>query len=86
MQQFHFTVAGAQGLHVRPAGELARLAAGCAPAVITIARGDETVQATQLLRLLSLAVKPGDKLTVTVEGGDEEETAAAVERLLREQL
>ncbi|MCD7760237.1 MAG: HPr family phosphocarrier protein [Clostridiales bacterium] len=86
MVQFHFTVTSDHIFHVKPVGELADLARSYAPSVITVTRGGDTVRATQHLRLLSLAIKRGDELTVTVEGGDEDAAAAAIERFLREKL
>ena len=78
MQQFNFTVKDPLGIHARPAGIIAKMAKPYADTVITITKGDKTVKASQLMKLMSLAVKNGDEVTVTVEGPEEEAAFEAV--------
>lgn len=86
MVQFNFTVRDELGIHARPAGLLAKLAKSLDPAVITIAKGEKSVKASQLMKLMALAVKKGDEVTVTVEGDNEAEAAAAMQKFFEENL
>ena len=78
MQQFNFTVKDPLGIHARPAGIIAKMAKPYADTVITITKGDKTVKASQLMKLMSLAAKNGDEVTVTVEGPEEDAAFEAV--------
>jgi phosphocarrier protein HPr len=49
---------------------------------IWIAKGDRRANAKSLLGVLSLGIGQGAKLTVTVEGDDETEAAAELEKYL----
>ena len=57
MQQFTYVVNDPLGLHARPAGLLAKLAKPYADTVITVTKAGKTVKASQLMKLMSLAVK-----------------------------
>ena len=78
MQQFTYVINDPLGLHARPAGLLAKLAKPYADTVITVTKGDKTVKASQLMKLMSLAAKNGDEVTVAAEGPEE---VAAIEAL-----
>ena len=79
MKEFNYVVNDPLGLHARPAGLLAKAAKAYADTTITITKGAKTVKATQLMMIMSLAVKNGDEVTVRVEGPAEEEAFAAME-------
>ncbi len=53
---------------------------------ITITKRDKSVGATKLMALMGLAVKCGETITVTIEGGDENASEAAMRKLLEENL
>ena len=72
MKEFNYVVNDPLGLHARPAGLLAKAAKAYADTTITITKGAKTVKATQLMMIMSLAVKNGDEVTVRVEGPAEE--------------
>ena len=78
MKQFNYVINDPLGLHARPAGLLAKLAKPYADTVISVTKGDKTVRASQLMKLMSLAAKNGDEVTVTVEGPEEEAAFEAV--------
>lgn len=86
MQQFDYVINDPLGLHARPAGLLAKLAKPYADTVITITKGDKTVKASQLMKLMSLAAKNGDQVTVAAEGPQEEEAIAALKAFFQENL
>lgn len=86
MKEFNFVVNDPLGIHARPAGLVAKLAKGFADTTITITKGEKTVKATQLMMLMSLAVKNGDTVTVKAEGAAEDEAIAAMEKFFKENL
>lgn len=86
MKAFEYTITDALGIHARPAGLLAKTAQGFPETVVTVCLGDKEARATQLIRLLSLGVRQGDRVRVTAEGGDEEAAIAAVEAFFRDNL
>lgn len=86
MKEFTYTVNDPLGLHARPAGMLAKAAKPFADTVITITKGEKTVKATQLMMLMSLAVKNGDSVTVKAEGAAEDEAIAAMEKFFQDNL
>ena len=78
MLKFEHTVKDPLGIHARPAGQIAKLAKGFADTVITIEKNGTAAKASQLMKLMGLAVKNGDTVTVAVEGGNEEAAFAAM--------
>ena len=86
MKQFNYVINDPLGLHARPAGLLAKLAKPYADTVITITKGDKTVKASQLMKLMSLAVKNGDEVVVAAEGPSEEAAIAELKKFFDENL
>ena len=86
MQQFNFTVKDPMGIHARPAGIIAKMAKPYADTTITITKGDKTVKASQLMKLMSLAVKSGDEVVVAAEGPAEEAAIAELKKYFEENL
>ena len=84
MKEFTYVVTDALGLHARPAGMLTKLAKTIPDAVITITKGEKTVKASQMMMLMSLAVKQGDTITVRAEGAGEDNAIAVVEKFFNE--
>lgn len=86
MKQFTYTIKDELGIHARPAGMLSKLAKGYGDTVVTVSRGNQTVKASQLMKLMGMAVKKGDEVTVTSEGPAEDETIAALKQFFEENL
>ena len=86
MQQFTYVINDPLGLHARPAGLLAKLAKPYADTVITVTKGDKTVKASQLMKLMSLAAKNGDEVTVAAEGPQEDAAIEALKAFFAENL
>lgn len=86
MKQFNYSINDPLGLHARPAGLLAKLAKPYADTVITITKGDKTVKASQLMKLMSLAAKQGDEVIVAAEGPEEDAAIAALKAFFEENL
>ena len=70
------------GLHARAAAKLVRLAAGFSSRILVI-RPDRNVEANakSILSVLTLAASIGTKLTIRVDGADEEQAFEAVREI-----
>lgn len=86
MKSFRYTITDPLGIHARPAGLLAKLAKNYAGTTITVTKGENSAKASQLMKLMSLAIKQGDEITVTVEGEREDEAAAVVRDFFEKNL
>ncbi|HIX13059.1 MAG TPA: HPr family phosphocarrier protein [Candidatus Anaerofilum faecale] len=86
MKSFVYVIKDPLGIHARPAGMLAKAAKPYADTPITVTKGDKTVKASQLMKLMSLGVKTGDEVTVAAEGPAEDEAIAAMEAFFKENL
>lgn len=71
MKSFNYVIKDEVGIHARPASELVKEAKKYASA-ITISKGDKSAVATKLMAVMSLGVKCGEEITLTVEGEDED--------------
>ncbi|RAP40532.1 phosphoenolpyruvate--protein phosphotransferase [Rhodovulum viride] len=74
---FEATIAGAHGLHARPATALVDIAKGF-KAEIRIGHGDKTGNAKSLISLLGLGVAGGGRIRVTARGADADRALAAL--------
>lgn len=86
MQQFDHTVRDPLGIHARPAGLLAKIAKEFPDTEITVTRGDVSAKASQLLKLMGMGVRNGDRITVSAEGPAEKQAIAAMQRFFSENL
>ena len=85
MKSFEYTITDPVGIHARPAGELAKKAKTY-DAVITITKDGKSAEAKKLMALMSLGIKQGETVTVSVEGADEERIAAEMEEFFKANL
>ena len=86
MKQFTYTITDPVGIHARPAGLLAK-AAKALDSTVTITKADgKSAAATKLMAVMGLGVKTGETITFTVEGGDEEASAAAMEQFCKDNM
>lgn len=86
MKQFVYTITAAGGIHARPAGLLAKAAAAFPETEIMIEKDGKTVRAAQMMRLMSMGIRQGDRVTVSASGRQESEAAEAMQRFFRENL
>ena len=87
MKQFTYTITDPVGIHARPAGMLAK-AAKALDSTVTISKADgsKSAVATKLRAVMGLGVKTGETITFTIEGGDEEASAAAMEQFCKDNM
>ena len=85
MMQFRYSIRHELGIHARPAGLLVKSAEPFRSDV-RVVKGGKIADAKRLFELMGLAVKCGDRVTVTCEGDDEAEAAAALEMFFTQTL
>lgn len=85
MKSFNFVITDEVGIHARPAGILVKEAKKYTSRV-TVSMAGKSADATKLMALMGMGIRQGDEVTVSVEGDDEETTAAALEKFFRDNL
>lgn len=71
MKSFEYVIKDEVGIHARPAGILLKEAKKY-ESKITINKDGKSAEATKLMAIMSLGVKCGQTVEVTVEGADED--------------
>ena len=85
MKQFQYVIQDKLGMHARPAGLFVKEASSFSSAVKIEANGKEA-DGKRILSVMSLGIKQGNEVTVTVEGADEEDAAQKLEKFLKESV
>ena len=85
MKTVEYTIKDALGIHARPAGLLVKEAVKFASKIM-IASPKKEVDAKRIMGVMSLGVKCGDTVKLTIEGADEAEAAASLEKFLQDNL
>lgn len=85
MKELKYVITDPEGIHARPAGELVKAVKDFQSA-ITISKDGKSADAKRIIGIMGLAVKKGQEITVTAEGGDEASAIAAIETFLKENL
>lgn len=85
MKKIKYQVKNPQGIHARPAGMLVKELSQF-KCNVTIEKGEKAVNAKEIFPLMSLSIKQGDNIVITLEGEEEMATAKAVEKYLKENL
>ncbi|MCX4370670.1 MAG: HPr family phosphocarrier protein [Dysosmobacter sp.] len=86
MKQFTYTITDPVGIHARPAGLLAKAAKALDSTVTITKAGGKAAAATKLMAVMGLGVKTGETITFTIEGGNEEASAAAMEQFCKDNM
>lgn len=76
-------VSNPTGLHARPAGQLAQLCKSI-PADIRIITGARTIDPKGIMAILTAGLVKGTKITVQVEGDDEQQHGERIVTFLKE--
>ena len=85
MKNFEYTIKDELGIHARPAGMLVKEAKKY-QSKITITKEGKTAEASKLMAVMSLGVKCGQTVQITVEGADEEAAAAGIQAFFEANL
>lgn len=86
LKEFTYTIEDELGIHARPAGLLSKLAKSFPDTLVTVTKGDKTVKASQLMKLMNMGFKRGDEVTVAAEGAEEDMAIAALRTFFEENL
>lgn len=85
MKEIKYIIQDEMGIHARPAGQLVKEAAQFESSII-IKSGEKEADAKKVIRVMSLAVKQGNEITVVCDGYDELLAVETMERFLIENL
>ncbi len=85
MKTISYIITDELGIHARPAGMIAKLAKGY-KSEIKIGTSNKMADASRVIGIMSLCMKQGDEIIVTVDGEDEGEAAEAISALLKDNL
>ena len=85
MKEFKYVVQDELGLHARPAGLLVKEAAKF-KSVITLDSGAKKADAKRIMAVMSMGVKQGVEVTVTVDGEDEDAAFEAIKTFFETNL
>lgn len=85
MKTFEYTVTDGLGIHARPAGLIAKTAKEFSSEIV-ISKDGKNAACTKVMAIMGLGVKCGDRITVTVSGGDEEAAEKAMRELFNSNL
>lgn len=85
MKVIDYVITDPVGIHARPAGQLAKLAKEVESS-LTIEFDGKSADAGRLLAVMGLGIKSGDKMTIRIEGEDEDTAAVKVEEFLKNNL
>lgn len=86
MKSFTYTITDPVGVHARPAGVIVNVAKGYTCKVTVEKAGKAPADAKRIFALMGLGIKCGEQVTVSCDGSDEEEAAAKLEQVFKENL
>ncbi len=85
MKEFSYIIKDEIGIHARPAGLLAK-EANRFSSKITIEANGKTADATRLMAVMGLGIKPGAEVVIKAEGDDEAEAIAKLQEFMEANL
>lgn len=85
MCEFTYVIKDEIGIHARPAGALVKIAKESESDVTMECKG-KTADLKKIFALMSLAVKCGDEIKISVTGADEEKTLDEIREYLTKNL
>ena len=84
MKEFTHVIQDPYGLHARTISRLIR-EAGRFSSQVMVSKGARTVRLPQMLEMMSLKAKRGDRIHVQISGEDETQACAALEKCLQQE-
>lgn len=84
MKQIRVTLRNEAGLHARPAAAFVQTAAKFTSDIAISTDEGKTADGKSILSVLGLGARQGTKVTVTIQGEDEEQAAAALQTFFAE--
>ena len=83
MLEKSFVIRDPDGIHARPAGMLVKKMQEF-PCAITLQKGEKSADGKKLFAVMKLAAKQGETLVVKMDGDQEEQAMAALEKVFEE--
>ncbi|MDR2083052.1 MAG: HPr family phosphocarrier protein [Candidatus Ancillula trichonymphae] len=85
MKEFNYKITDPVGIHARPAGQLVKVA-NQFDSEIVISSGTKRVDAKKILAVMTLGVRFGQEIKVTISGADEAAALEKISAFLKENL
>jgi phosphocarrier protein HPr len=85
MKKINYLIKDKIGIHARPAGLLVKMAQKYESKVTIESKGNSS-DAKKLMAVLSMGIKCGDEVIMTIEGNDEEQVYKELNKFFSEQL
>ena len=85
MKSSTYLIQDEMGIHARPAGLLVKTAKQF-QSTIMLVRNEESIRLDRLIALMNMAVKQGQKVTITADGVDEDAALDALKVIFQERL
>ena len=85
MQKFSYVIKDEVGIHARPAGLLVKEAKKYSSKIVLTVNG-KNAEATKLMAIMSLGVKQGQTVEITVEGADEDTACENIKAFFEQNL
>ncbi len=82
MKRFEHTIQRSAGIHAGTARSIIRIARQYPGTTINVTCGGKTVPADGLLRLMTLGVRSGERITVTCDGPGEMAATVAIQNYI----
>ena len=79
MKRFEHTIHNSAAIHAGSARKIVKIARQFPDTAITISSGEKTVRADALLRLMTMGVQGGDRITVKCDGPGEMAATVAMQ-------
>lgn len=83
MEIINFKFKNEHGMHARPSGQLSQLAMQF-ESVINVKKDEKDASAKGVFSLMSLGIKKGDSVVITIEGEDEKKVKEAIAKFLED--
>ena len=85
MKSFNYVITDELGIHARPAAVLVKEAANYSSKVVIECNG-KNADISKLFALMALGVKKGDRVTVKIDGPDEDNVYMVMKKFFEEKL
>ncbi|MCI9052923.1 MAG: HPr family phosphocarrier protein [Lachnospiraceae bacterium] len=85
MKTFSYEIKDEIGIHARPAGLLVKEAKKYSSKIVLTVNG-KNAEATKLMAIMSLGVKQGQTVEITVEGADEDTACENIKAFFEQNL
>ncbi|MCD8037073.1 MAG: HPr family phosphocarrier protein [Clostridiales bacterium] len=85
MEQFSYRITDTAGIHARPAGLIVKEAAKYKSHIKISANGKEA-DAKKIFAVMSLGIRNGEEIIVTIDGEDEKDAKTALSAVIGENL